>query len=201
MQRNEILDWLRETDPARLADLWRLADRTRQQYVGGEVHLRGLVELSNHCVRLCGYCGLRAGNLGLQRYRMSDDEIMACVRKAVEFGYGTVVLQSGEDPELTCQRIAAAGRADQGRDAAGRHAQPGRTRRRGTGRLAPGRGRSLPAAVRDLQPHAVRANPSAAESDSADAGQSAIRRRNAPTTIGWRFSPRCAGWATRWAAA
>ena len=45
---------------------------------------------------------------------------------------------------------------------AGRHAQPGRTRRRGTGRLAPGRGRSLPAAVRDLQPHAVRANPSAA---------------------------------------
>ena len=34
-----------------------------------------------------------AGNLGLQRYRMSDDEIMACVRKAVEFGYGTVVLK------------------------------------------------------------------------------------------------------------
>ena len=31
---------------------------------------------------------------------------MACVRKAVEFGYGTVVLQAGEDPELTCQRIA-----------------------------------------------------------------------------------------------
>ena len=27
-------------------------------------------------------------------------------RKAVEFGYGTVVLQAGEDPELTCQRIA-----------------------------------------------------------------------------------------------
>jgi len=56
-------------------------------------------------VRLCGYCGVRAGNVGLQRYRMSDEEIMGCVRKAVEFGYGTVVLQSGEDPELTCQRI------------------------------------------------------------------------------------------------
>ena len=37
---------------------------------------------------------------------MSDDEIMDCVRKAVEFGYGTVVLQAGEDPELTCRRIA-----------------------------------------------------------------------------------------------
>ena len=106
MQRGEILDWLRQPDPARLADLWQLADRVRQQHVGGEVHLRGLVEISNYCVRLCGYCGLRAGNLGLKRYRMSDEEIMACVRKAVEFGYGTVVLQSGEDPELTCQRIA-----------------------------------------------------------------------------------------------
>jgi biotin synthase len=106
MQRNEILDWLRETDPNRLADLWQLADRTRQEYVGGEVHLRGLIELSNYCVRLCGYCGLRAGNLALKRYRMSDDEIMDCARMAVGFGYGTVVLQSGEDPELTRGRIA-----------------------------------------------------------------------------------------------
>ena len=106
MQRNEILTWLREINPARLADLWQQADQTRQRHVGGEVHLRGLVELSNYCVRLCGYCGLRAGNQGLQRYRMSDDEIMECVGRAVQFGYGTVVLQSGEDPELTCDRIA-----------------------------------------------------------------------------------------------
>jgi biotin synthase len=106
MQRNEILTWLRRTNPAQLADLWQQADQTRQRHVGGEVHLRGLVELSNYCVRLCGYCGLRAGNQGLQRYRMSDDEIMECVGRAVQFGYGTVVLQSGEDPELTCDRIA-----------------------------------------------------------------------------------------------
>lgn len=105
MQRGEILQWLRQADPDRLADLWRLADRTRQEHVGGEVHLRGLMELSNHCVRLCGYCGLRAGNLVLTRYRMSDDEIMDCTRKAVEFGYGTVVLQSGEDPGLSADRI------------------------------------------------------------------------------------------------
>ena len=105
MQHIEIVNWLRETDSARLDDLWRLADRTRQEFVGGEVHLRGLIELSNYCVRLCGYCGLRAGNAGLQRYRMSDDEILECARKAVGFGYGTVVLQAGEDPQLTCQQI------------------------------------------------------------------------------------------------
>ncbi len=38
---------------------------------------------------------------------MSDEEVLDCARKAVEFGYGTVVLQSGEDLELSCQRIAA----------------------------------------------------------------------------------------------
>ncbi len=101
LNRESILAWLRETDPARLADLWQWADRTRQDHVGGEVHLRGLVEISNYCIRLCGYCGLRAVNEDLKRYRMSADEILACVHKAVELGYGTVVLQSGEDLGLS----------------------------------------------------------------------------------------------------
>ena len=106
MQRSKIIHWLRETDPGRLDDLWRLADKTRQENVGGEVHLRGLIELSNHCIRLCGYCGLRAANAAVKRYRMSDDEVLACARQAVEYGYGTVVLQSGEDRQLTRDRVA-----------------------------------------------------------------------------------------------
>jgi len=106
MKFGEILAWLRETDPTRLSHLWRLADSTRQQYVGGEVHLRGLIEFSNYCVRLCAYCGLRAPNTALSRYRMSAEEIMACVRQAVSYGYGTVVLQSGEDPGVTKDWLA-----------------------------------------------------------------------------------------------
>jgi biotin synthase len=98
MKHSEIVEWLRETDPARLARLWREADLARQRHVGGDVHLRGLIELSNHCVRLCGYCGLRAANAKVRRYRMTEDEILDCARSAVELGYGTVVLQSGEDP-------------------------------------------------------------------------------------------------------
>ena len=98
MEHSEIVAWLKETDAARLAELWRRADDVRQQNVGGEVHLRGLIEFSNCCVRLCAYCGLRAPNDGITRYRMSADEIFACARQAVDFGYGTVVLQSGEDP-------------------------------------------------------------------------------------------------------
>ncbi|MCE5303020.1 MAG: [FeFe] hydrogenase H-cluster radical SAM maturase HydE [Planctomycetaceae bacterium] len=106
MHRGDLLDWLRTTDPERLAELWRLADQTRRRTVGDQVHLRGLIEVSNYCRRQCGYCGLRADHRSLARYRMSDDEVMGCVRQAVEFGYGTVVLQSGEDLGLSAEWVA-----------------------------------------------------------------------------------------------
>jgi len=106
MQRSEITAWLRESDERRLAELWRRADRTRQQHVGDEVHLRGLIELSNNCVRLCRYCGLRAANADIERYRMSHDEVLACARKSDELGYGTVVLQAGEDPAIAADWMA-----------------------------------------------------------------------------------------------
>ena len=97
MTQDEILRWLRESDEARLADLWRWADDTRQKNVGGEVHLRGLIEISNCCIRLCGYCGLRAPNQSLQRYRMTREEIIACVRQGEAPGFGRWC-PVGEDP-------------------------------------------------------------------------------------------------------
>ncbi len=106
LTHDEILRWLREPDEARLAELWQAADNTRQRNVGGDVHLRGLIELSNHCIRLCAYCGLRAPNQGITRYRMQHREVMECVWQAVAFGYGTVVLQSGEDPGLSADFMA-----------------------------------------------------------------------------------------------
>lgn len=97
LTREGILRWLRESDEARLEALWNEADAVRRNTVGDAVHLRGLIEISNYCVRACAYCGLRAPNHALPRYRMSETEIMACAEKAASYGYGTVVLQSGED--------------------------------------------------------------------------------------------------------
>ena len=92
---------MRETDPQRLEELWQRANETRRAHVGDAVHLRGLVEISNFCARQCMYCGLRAGNVNLARYRMLADEIMEAAKQAVKFGYGTVVLQGGEDYGIT----------------------------------------------------------------------------------------------------
>jgi len=97
LTREAIEYWLRETDEARLEALWAAADETRRRCVGGAVHLRGLIEVSNYCVRGCTYCGIRAANRSVERYRLSAGVVLDCARKAEQFGYGTLVMQSGED--------------------------------------------------------------------------------------------------------
>lgn len=104
--REEILEWLREEDETRLEALWQEADRVRTESVGDAVHLRGLIEISNYCVRQCGYCGLRSDNHSVERYRMTADEIKECVHLAVQYGYGTVVMQAGEDYGIETQWLA-----------------------------------------------------------------------------------------------
>jgi len=77
--------------------LFNLADKIRRKYVGNEVHLRGLIEFSNICKCNCKYCGLRSENKTIDRYRISEEEIISYAKNAVKMGYKTVVLQSGED--------------------------------------------------------------------------------------------------------
>lgn len=81
--------------------LFSLADKVRRENVGDEVHLRGLIEFSNICHCFCKYCGLRCENKELDRYRILPDDIVKYAQKAVEMGYKTIVLQSGEDAFYT----------------------------------------------------------------------------------------------------
>ncbi len=176
MDPHQILGWLRESDPARLNELWRRADGARQRYVGGQVHLRGLIEFSNHCVRLCAYCGLRAPNVGLKRYRMTADEILICARQAVAFGYGAVVLQSGEDPGTEAEWMADVIRRIKAETPLA-VTQPRRAERRRSGRLAGRRRRPLPVTLRDLEPATLRPPASATHTSQGD-GSSFVGRKS-----------------------
>ncbi len=95
-----ILEWLTEENEGKLVGLWNAADEVRRENVGDEVHFRGLIEIGNYCNRKCAYCGIRFGNANIERYRMTKSEIVDCAKLAAELGYGTVVLQSGEDPGI-----------------------------------------------------------------------------------------------------
>ena len=62
--------------PAELEALYRAAYAVKLRYVGNQVHLRGLVEISNICRKNCFYCGIRSGNAKVARFAMSREEIL-----------------------------------------------------------------------------------------------------------------------------
>ncbi len=97
--RKEIIDILK--DDSQNEWLFSQANDLRKKYVGDEVHLRGLIEFSNICKSNCKYCGLRCENKKVERYRLSKEKIIFLAQNAVELGYKTIVLQSGEDTYFT----------------------------------------------------------------------------------------------------
>lgn len=86
-------------------EIFNHADEVRKTYVGDEVHLRGLIEFSNICKRNCAYCGLQSSNKNVERYRLSEDEIVEFAKHGVELGYKTIVLQSGEDEFFSADKM------------------------------------------------------------------------------------------------
>ena len=103
MNKQEIIDIL--SDNSKNDWLFKEADRVRRENVGDEIHLRALIEFSNICKRQCLYCGLRSPNKEVERYRLSKDEILLSAKKAVELGYHTIVLQSGEDDSYYSDKL------------------------------------------------------------------------------------------------
>jgi len=100
LRRQFIMDWLNTDSDKNLQQLWTAADTVCRESVGSDVHLRGLIEISNDCDRLCCYCGIRSANRSVDRYSMAADEILESAHEAMRLGYGTVVLQAGEKHKI-----------------------------------------------------------------------------------------------------
>jgi biotin synthase len=98
MDKQEIINWLTDDRPAAM---FAEADRVRRTHCGDGVYLRGIIEFSNYCKRDCLYCGLRKSNGKIHRYRLTPQEIIDAAKVADGLGYGTVVLQSGEDSDYS----------------------------------------------------------------------------------------------------
>ncbi len=90
--REELL-FLLQMDHAE--PLFLSAEKIRDEKVGKEIHLRGIIEFSNKCNQDCLYCGVRASNTKVKRFSIEVDEIISIASKAISSGLKTVVLQSG----------------------------------------------------------------------------------------------------------
>ena len=88
------------------AGLFSRAEAERRRQFGTRVYTRGLIECTNDCKNNCLYCGIRRGNSHVQRYRLTQAEILACCEQGYRWGFRTFVLQGGEDPRLTPDWVA-----------------------------------------------------------------------------------------------
>ncbi|MBQ3638230.1 MAG: [Clostridia bacterium] len=89
------------------AALFAEADRVRRREYGDAVYLRGLIEVSSYCKNDCYYCGIRRGNKDASRYRLDEEDILACCAAGHELGFRTFVLQGGEDPGFTDGKVVS----------------------------------------------------------------------------------------------
>lgn len=101
LSSQELLELITNRTPERRQLLRELADKKRRQVYGSAVYIRGLIEFSNICKNNCYYCGIRCGNSNIQRYRLTEDEIISCCQRGYALGFRTFVLQGGEDPFFT----------------------------------------------------------------------------------------------------
>ena len=84
-----------------------LADQVRQRVYGDAIYVRGLIEFTNYCKNDCYYCGIRRSNRNAQRYRLTEEDILACCREGYELGFRTFVLQGGEDGYYTDEKLVS----------------------------------------------------------------------------------------------
>lgn len=77
------------------------AVKQRKAVYGTKVFVRGLIEISNRCKNDCLYCGIRRSNGKCNRYRLTEEQILACADEGYRLGLHTVVMQGGEDPYYT----------------------------------------------------------------------------------------------------
>lgn len=73
---------------------------------GNKIYVRGLMEFTNYCKNDCYYCGIRRSNNKASRYRLTPEQIMDCCQTGYGLGFRTFVLQGGEDPWFTEDKIS-----------------------------------------------------------------------------------------------
>lgn len=106
LEKEEYIELLSCYQEQETADILKEeAGKLRSKYYGNKVYMRGLIEFTNFCKNNCYYCGIRRDNKNASRYRLTEEEILECCKNGYELGFRTFVLQGGEDPYFTDEKI------------------------------------------------------------------------------------------------
>jgi len=97
LTKEEFITLLKESSDDDLQYLRERAQLTAREYFDNKIYTRGLIEFTNYCKNDCYYCGIRRSNQCVERYRLTNEEILDCCKQGYELGFRTFVLQGGED--------------------------------------------------------------------------------------------------------
>jgi len=96
MTKKDIIAFLNCRDKKEIDSFFNQAYKIKLDNVGNKVYLRGIIELSNICTKDCFYCGIRKSNNKVNRFCMSEKDIIESALFSHNNRHGSVVLQSGE---------------------------------------------------------------------------------------------------------
>lgn len=96
LTKEDLIFLMNLEDKNDLEALYKAAYKVKEKYVKRKAYYRGLIEFSNRCIKNCFYCGIRAENGSVERFDMTQEDILKMARWAYENQYGSVTLQSGE---------------------------------------------------------------------------------------------------------
>ena len=105
LEKQELIELIDEISDEEMEYLFELARKRREEYYAKDVYIRGLIEFTNYCKNDCLYCGIRRSNRNAERYRLDEEQILQCADEGYRLGFRTFVLQGGEDPYYTDERI------------------------------------------------------------------------------------------------
>lgn len=105
LEKEELVFLLEHRDEETASCLGELARKEAQKIYGNKVFPRGLIEFTNYCKNNCYYCGIQASNRNISRYRLSQEQILSACQNGYDLGYRSFVLQGGEDPYFSDERM------------------------------------------------------------------------------------------------
>ena len=105
LTRGEILEILKMPWQAYASEILPRARETYIRRGGNRLVATAMLGFDNVCKNQCLYCGMRAGNAAVKRYRIAPADVLGAAEQARALGFRRLFLVSGEDPKYGFDRL------------------------------------------------------------------------------------------------
>lgn len=103
--KSEVLEILLMPKEAFDKEIMPLAQKTFNEALSGNLLVTSMMGYSNICKNNCLYCGMRAQNNSINRFRIDPENVIKSCVEAKNHGFKRTFLISGEDPKYGFDNI------------------------------------------------------------------------------------------------